>query len=784
VRIRSLLASPLLLRLLLFVAAPTLFFCALEGALWLVGFGKPTEFFIPDEKPGFYRTNPNFTDLFFPASFGIQPLRFYIRKHKEPNSVRVFVLGESAAWGLPDPDFGFAAQLKAQLKARYAGKTFEVYNLGIVAINSHVIYQIVRKVAKFEPDLLVVYMGNNEVIGPYGPGCPYLSSTPPVWYVRAGVWVRGTRIGQLITAILGKLAPSGATDQDYKAIKTFSIDSVRGNDPRLEAVYSNFATNLQDIVDCADRAGIKTVLATVVANLKDNSPFLSLHRSGLSSEDANSWKAAFDSGRIAWDLGDTMSATKKFEEALRIDPEFAETHFRLARMKESLGETELARRYYIDALHWDAGRFRPDPRINEVIRQIAMRNRDSVTLVDSARALGFDVDSSAPLAGHDIFFDHVHFNWTGNFKMAQMLADGCIKELFGPDIAPKGELDASGCVRALGYTPDAQLKMIQNAIELSRKIPFTNEFTFTEDQARWNSDLQLTYAQLKAPNASAANLDAVRMALELDPGNPSLIMRLGAMEMAAGNQDRALSLFEQAETLQPRSALLSSHVAEILVRLGRVDEAETLLLRSMGAFDDDYFIAEGALVQLWSATRQFDKGKQFFVHALTKAPSNRFLLMDYANFLVRAGNEDEAMRVARGIWEENPDTPEAMAALEMMIRIFGGQNRMADVDALTLEARSHQVDDYNNNRRLVQIYTAKNDPVGIVQSLQAMESCGPFSASQHLDLAHRLAELKRGSEMLNELAEAREVALIEGFGPRVDLINHLIGEYRQLLSAQ
>ena len=253
--------APLLFpRLLVAVAAPILFFCALEGALRLAGYGKPTELFIPDVKPGFYRTNPNFTAPFIPPSFGIQPLNFRIRRHKAPGSVRVFVLGESAAQGMPEPDFGFAAQLGAQLRARYPGKALEVVNLGITAINSHVVYRAARQAADFEPDLLVIYMGNNEVVGPYGPGCAYLSASPPLWFIRASVLVRGTRTGQLLADLLGRLVPSGSRARDWRGMETFSDDSVRGEDPRLEAVYRNFSTNLQDIVALAGRAGIKTVL--------------------------------------------------------------------------------------------------------------------------------------------------------------------------------------------------------------------------------------------------------------------------------------------------------------------------------------------------------------------------------------------------------------------------------------------------------------------------------------------------------------------------------------------
>ena len=182
-----------LLRLILVLGVPLGFFLLLEGTLRLAHFGTSAEFFIPDDdKPGFYCANPTFTELFLPAHFGIRPLNFRFKQHKDANSVRVFVLGESAAQGTPEPAFGFAAQLQAQLTAHYPGKKIEVLNLGITAINSHVVYEIARQLPPFEPDLFVVYMGNNEVIGPYGPGSAYLASMPPLWAIRASVWVSVT----------------------------------------------------------------------------------------------------------------------------------------------------------------------------------------------------------------------------------------------------------------------------------------------------------------------------------------------------------------------------------------------------------------------------------------------------------------------------------------------------------------------------------------------------------------------------------------------------------------
>jgi tetratricopeptide (TPR) repeat protein/lysophospholipase L1-like esterase len=771
----------LLGRLALLVGAPILFFCVLEGVLRLSGFGVATELFVKDGEPGVFRTNPGFTAPFMPASFGIQLLNFRIRKKKDPGSVRVFVLGESAAQGTPDPEFGFAAQLGTQLRARYPGRTVEVFNLGITAIDSHVVYRAVGQLAEFQPDLLVVYMGNNEVIGPYGPGCAYLSAMPPLWVIRSSVWVRCTRSGQLLGRIWAKLAPAATGTREWRGMETFADNAVSADDPRLEAVYRNFSANLNGIVEIADRAGMRTVLATVVANLKDNAPFISLHRPGLGEAELKSWKAAADAGMIASDLGDATSAKYQFEEALRLDPEFADTHFRLGRIAESLGENGEARRQYLDALHWDALRFRPDARLNEIIRQAAHGAAGSVVLVDAARGMGSDPASDAALAGREILFDHVHFNWEGNFRMAQMLADGCAQALSGR-LAPGAKgLDRAGCAAALGYTPEARLKMLEVVVQLTLRPPFTGQFTFSADQALLKQQVEAARAEIRAPGEQASSIAVVGRALQLDPGNGPLAARAAMMEGDAGNFGPALALLDKAATLEPRSPELALHRAALLVRLKRFDEAEAILLGSLD-LDREYFAAGNPLVDLWTETGQFDKGRRFFEHELARAPANPYLRLEYADLLGRSGDLAGAEREERRIWDAEPLGRPAMAALEMLVRQYTREGRTADTDALTLEARARQPGDYFNNQRLFRIYSARKDPAGAAACLELIERSGPFDSGEHLDLAHRFADLDRGKEMLDELAQAADIARIEGNEARVGSINEMIGIYRRRFS--
>ena len=93
---------------------------------------------------------------------------------KPPNTKRIFILGESAALGDPMPEFSFSRMLEKMLIERFPSNRFEVINVAVTAINSHVILPIARECARHEGDLWIVYMGNNEMVGPFGAGTVFV----------------------------------------------------------------------------------------------------------------------------------------------------------------------------------------------------------------------------------------------------------------------------------------------------------------------------------------------------------------------------------------------------------------------------------------------------------------------------------------------------------------------------------------------------------------------------------------------------------------------------------
>ncbi len=745
-------------RCALLIATPVVFLGFLEGGLRLCGFGERTGLFIPDTRPGFVRTNPDFAHAFLPPQFDIGPLSFRMSRHKEPGRVRVFVLGESAVRGIPEPGLSFAALLRAQLQAAYPSGQFEVYNLGIVAINSHVVLQMAKEAAEYEPDLFVVYMGNNEVVGPFGPGSATHSAMVPLPLIRASIWVSGTRTGQLMARLLGRFSGVPGRALQWRGMGTFTGKTVRGDDPRLAAVYGNFRANLSDIVDVARRHSIRTVVSTVVCNLSDCPPFESLHRADLSPAELARWAAAYGEGTRRWELGDDARSMRALEEAIGIDPQFAGAHFLLGRLMERNGDSGGARAQYLESLHWDALRFRPDPRINQIIREVAARAPGPVILRDAALEMGSDPASHGPLPGRNVLWEHVHFNWEGTKRMALFLAQGSAGALFGGSPPPGVWLDGPAADAAAGYTPIARLRMLRAMKSIVAKPPFTNQLTFGEDQVRYKLDLGDAASQAGRDGAPARAIAQISAALVRDPANASLMLRLAEAEIESGHPGTALQWTDNALKLEPPYPELLVRRAHTLALLGRLGEAQAAVTEAvrLGPY---HLAAYTELVDILRKTGDFETGRALIGRAIDRNPSSDYLHLTLADLLFFHGDRAHAVAACEAVLARSPDSEDALVRL---VSLFENEGRKDEAFALMAKFQGSQPLNFDNNMALAREYKQRHDDARMAESLRLATLCGPAEPEVHVFLARRLLALERGDEAQVEFAIARRTAQIEG----------------------
>jgi hypothetical protein len=103
--------------------------------------------------------------------------------------------------GDPRPNYGAGSYLEVLLAERFPQAKFEIINTSVTAINSHAILPIARECADHAGDLWIIYMGNNEMVGPFGAATVFGTRSPPLWWVRMQLALRKWRLSQSLLAM-------------------------------------------------------------------------------------------------------------------------------------------------------------------------------------------------------------------------------------------------------------------------------------------------------------------------------------------------------------------------------------------------------------------------------------------------------------------------------------------------------------------------------------------------------------------------------------------------------
>jgi tetratricopeptide (TPR) repeat protein len=625
------------------IGVPLLFFGLLELGLRLAGFGYPTGFLLKSSGHGekTFVQNNRFGWRFFGPRMARQPYAISIPREKPPDTIRIFVFGESAAYGDPQPRFGLPRMLEAMLELRHPDRKFEVVNAAMTAINSHVILPLARDCAKARADVWVIYMGNNEVVGPFGAGTVFGNQTTPLPLIRAGLALKATRTGQLFDAVRGA-AQKTTGSGEWEGMRMFVKYKLAGSDPRLAAVYQNFGQNLQDIIAAGRNSGAKIVLSTVAVNLKDCAPFASLHRPDLSESRLNDWQRLFDAGAKVQAGGDFRQASTDYDQAEQIDDSFAELRFRRGQCALELKDAGAAQKEFAAARDLDALRFRCDSRLNEIIRQEAAGD---VALADGERVLA--QASPGGISGAELFYEHVHLTFLGNYVLTRALAEKVEQALTLPESAPWP--DAAECAQRLGHTPrDTQLGL-SDILGRQTDVPFTFQANHDEQMrrlteaarglppansagalraaqsaaeaalARWPDDAVLLeqLGEIKqAQGDYAGALAAAQRALDQVPSNAGCRQLYGILLAQEEKYNEAAAAFKQVVALDSQAVWARENLALCLKKLGRPDQAIAEFKRAL-ALRPNYGTGWLALGQLYEEMGRTNDAEQCYHAALT-----------------------------------------------------------------------------------------------------------------------------------------------------------------------
>ncbi len=593
-----------LLRLALALGAPVLAIAILEGLLRLVGYGYDPSFLVQDREDGRYvHENYQFAWRFFPQALARTPQPIRVLEKKPAETIRVIVFGGSAAMGDPQPAFGLARQLECLLTNRYADRKFEVINAAMTAINSHVVLPIAKDCRRLDADVWVVYMGNNEVPGPFGGGTVFGAQAPPLTVIRSGLAFKRTRLGQWMTSILSR--KGNHVPENWGGMEMFLNQQVPHTSPKLQTVYENFESNVRDLLAVADQAGVSLILSTVAVNLKDSPPFAS----GATSDAAVNAEAQFQLGR------------EKL--ARRASPE---THFHQARDLDTL-------------------RFRADSKLNEIVRKLD----GEVHVVDAEQHFAELSDHGVP--GDEWFHEHVHFNFQGNYQLSRLIAEA-VATVTALDLTNGEWFTEDACAAWLGHTLFHQKMGLEETQRRLQVPPFAGQ-TGAADRAKALASRIASLNKRMTPQEGMAAAQSFEEAIVDRPQDWYLRQQYAFLLASANQHEKALEQWQAVVKVIPHDPASVYELGSAYNRMKQRQKAEETLRQAI-ALRERHPKAWNSLGICLSHQNDFTGSYDAFAQAVAYDPGYAEAYVNWGLVLANRGNHDLAQAKYRSALKANP----------------------------------------------------------------------------------------------------------------------------------
>lgn len=487
---------------------------------------------------------------------------------KDPGVFRAFALGGSAVHG-----YGFTRagawpdKLEERLVQAWPDRDVEVINAGVIAWSSQQVLAMAKDaLAAYQPDALLVYSGNNELLEWFD-ARRYLPEPEFRRWVRGLTWGRELRGLRTYRWLLGAV---GAVDLGAWGQTRYTDDEVLPRDrwAPLTADDRTFAetawrANITRLMEEAEAAGVPVYLSTVAVNL-DDAPGDWDDGAGEPPEVGEHLVAA-DRAMAA---GDFTAAGREGAAALRLR-DSATVRYRWAQLLRRHGQPEAAADAYRDALVRDENPNRALPGINAAARDLA------------ERAAGF-VDADAVLAARvpdgvtdwSVIYDHCHPTPDSHTALADAWAEALAGAVPSPAPAP-GPLHVDAWLGE-GVTADPGSYSRDPGTDRRAWLAAARAATEArpEDPDAWAQRGRVAWHTLGADCSkgdracSSEALDAFRRQAALAPERCDAWANLGRIEHALGAWEAARRDLEAAVRCDPGDAR-SAWTLDRLSRRGR-----------------------------------------------------------------------------------------------------------------------------------------------------------------------------------------------------------------------
>ena len=406
--------------ILITIALPFIALAVVEIALGLFGFGGYPPFIrsvgtLPQgeqlcivepaaSKPYFFAnpTRPGYAEQ---SSF-IMP--------KPKDTLRIFLIGESAAKGYPQPrNLAMSEFLQTMLSDVLPQKRVEVINLGTTAVASFPLVYQVQDALRYQPDWFVFYVGNNEFFGAYGTASINAAGTMPLWALKLMRAARGLALVQAVESVVRAGADENRTLMEQMIGQTF----IACDSPLRQAAARNLQANLGDMLDQVKAAGVAALVCTTASNESGLAPLGQDDVSNLSGAALEEFNELLRQA-AACSSAQSAQAVELLGKAALLAPRSALTQFMLANAQANAGDLVAARKAFLLARDLDTMPWRPISVTEQAIRDTAAAR--GVLLCDIA--FKFRNMSARGATDWELLDDHVHPSLQGQVQAARAMA--------------------------------------------------------------------------------------------------------------------------------------------------------------------------------------------------------------------------------------------------------------------------------------------------------------------------------------------------------------------------
>ena len=495
---------------------------------------------------------------------------------KPPDGLRIFTVGGSSAFGFPwGVHTSFSGVLQDVLTHTYPDRSIEVVNAAGVSYAMHRLNLVIRELVKYEPDVLIVYSGHNEFVEHDFFEALRERSSVTNQFIHA---VSHLRITGALHSILAGAASAGA---DFSMVVD-RVDQVWESPAERAAVIDNYRDGLVQLIRMAHEHGTRVLVATVPCNLRDWRPQRSVVGEFASDLQRRMWQELYAAGQSYFAAGEPRQAVAELENALKLAPLHADTHFLLGQAYEQLGQWQLSRRSFESAVDYDATPIRRLSQVNRTIREVAIQ--EGALLVDVERA--FRESSENGLVGFELIEDYVHPSPKGHSLIAWNLWREMAEAQWidGAESADQATFDRVAATRA-------SLSSNQNAVwHYNQGVILENQDHFEQaiekyrqaieiDPNYWGA-LQNLGLLLRQQSEAEAALEMIRRAVALRPEYEDSLLPFGDLLRSTGRLDAALGTFQQVAA-NSNGATAHLGIGQVYERMGSDDEAATAFEQAM-----------------------------------------------------------------------------------------------------------------------------------------------------------------------------------------------------------